>query len=71
MCSEVMSRTRGIVEARTSHEREVRCSNPGVSKVLQAIAAVDVMWGGYVLGGVAEGGHGDMLQDERQHMWQQ
>jgi hypothetical protein len=44
MCSEVMSRTRGVVEARTSHEREVRCSNPGVSKVLQAIAAVDVMW---------------------------
>jgi hypothetical protein len=33
-CSEVISRTRGVVEARTTHEREVRCSNPGVSKVL-------------------------------------
>jgi hypothetical protein len=42
-CSEVISRTRGVVEARTTHEREVRCSNPGVSKVLQAIAAVDGM----------------------------
>jgi hypothetical protein len=41
ICSEVISRTRGVVEVRTTHEREVRCSNPGVSKVLQAIAAID------------------------------
>jgi hypothetical protein len=40
-CSEVISRTRGVVEARTTHELEVRSSNPGVSKVVQAIAAID------------------------------
>jgi hypothetical protein len=34
-CSEMILRTRGVVEARMTHEREVRCSNPGVSKVLQ------------------------------------
>ena len=40
-CGEMIARTRGVVVARTTHEPEVRCSNPGVSKVLQAFADVE------------------------------